>query len=207
MIKIALRAIVCNLLTKGSSRRQQFYQAITALGHYSSHLSCGRGWPLDSEEEQPCWRDVAIGIGIKEKYSHRLIKEIEAIGNAEPSLVPLRRLANGRWIVKPDWWRYAGEVSRIPISRTELLNCLPREDSPWKLEAHFDGRSASAEATQQRDSSPERQQSLLLARHELQDSSGPSSPMGLSLDQVETQTPPALNEDSQPASKRAHWQG
>ena len=148
ILAIAVRAIVRTMLTKASrpSRLQQFYQAITVIGYYApaAQLSCLEGWPLDTDDEtQPCWRDVAIGLGISEQYSRTLVGQIARMGGAEPSLVPLRRLGNGRWTVKADWWRYANDddtvdsIDSIPIALTELKSGLPSLVDVGKLETYL----------------------------------------------------------------------
>eukprot|EP00045_Choanoeca_perplexa_P013574 m.154534 g.154534 ORF g.154534 m.154534 type:complete len:956 (+) comp16390_c0_seq1:89-2956(+) len=161
MLAIALRAVVNKMLTKRrSSKMELFYQAITVLGYYASAagLSCVEGWPLDDTENPdgtptPCWRDVAIGLGITERYSRTLIKQIASVGRAEPTLVPLRRLPNGLWAVKPGWWCYAdtdglGSIDKISVTSTELTSGLSLEDTS-KLEAYLASLQPGAQAEMQ----------------------------------------------------------
>eukprot|EP00045_Choanoeca_perplexa_P018532 m.293033 g.293033 ORF g.293033 m.293033 type:complete len:998 (+) comp18099_c0_seq1:33-3026(+) len=137
------------LQTTSPNLQERFYQAVTAIGLYMplAKLSGAKtGWPLvPDDQEQPCWWDVAIGIGSTEKRAHMLIREVKAAQSSESLLVPLRWHASG-WKVQKDWLR-AVDVNEIPLTHTELLNCLSVSDSQ-KLSSYL-AKSLQASDPQQ----------------------------------------------------------
>lgn len=102
MCRIALRAIVTKMLIKSKRNlREFFYQVVAALGYHAqpAGLSCLQGWPLQTRDDVPgwTWKDVAIGIGIKEGRVKQIIREIHDAADGL-SIAPLKRDENGNWL-------------------------------------------------------------------------------------------------------------
>eukprot|EP00045_Choanoeca_perplexa_P001178 m.18294 g.18294 ORF g.18294 m.18294 type:complete len:922 (+) comp10783_c0_seq1:67-2832(+) len=148
VLAIAKRSILKRMLTKARpNKKERFYQVVTALGYYASAagLSCFGGWPLAVEDNEPCWRDVALGSGSKEQYADSLVGQSGFVSE----FTPLHRLDNGLWAVKPDWWRHAnaddgfGSIGAIPVTLTDLYGCLPPADD-YKLKMYMKSSSTPA---------------------------------------------------------------